>query len=1090
MKMKVISYFLIATALLPTQQVEASWFSNAKNVISSGTKWLTSKLNQFKAQTPVIQKRGILTPHEFSGLHSAFKPQYAHLSPLTGVALMPNFTNLYRHGSPNSAFTKLLNDSKISLFHHNDNGLRPTCNKSIPASSWNPEFLGTLAADIHLNRTQDAKWIDEFTQQCKDSHFKTFGIKPSISRINLTAEALAQSRNEMIDTPERVALYPYYYLPAVPAAMLMHKAKTRDDVATYVRSLDNRMQAQGAESPLKNPDVILNPEKRTVFSGADFAASLQEPLERVVSDAAKDETFETRLAAETDKQLNGLIVPQQVKQQHYGYQNAPAAPNCSEAALQDLCNIILSGSDGTFTFSLLPAHVHPLQAMKDFYTQHKSYTVVNDSTVGQAWMNLVSGHKDITYRRSVNKEHVAKEYEVASFLNNLLRLLNILFGTNAQSYAEFGEQISSEKRHIKADIIEEEKRVRFSISLHNEQIEAFLCVNPALHTWLEVPSREKKDKENNKDSDSWLGSLAKIINSNNTYAQETLKAELLLPQRQNVSFFANIWERFSSIFTPKTVAQATHISYANQENINNQYAPYYKQLLEDVGEKKRYAILTTLLQAEKGKTYSTTIANILFTAAKEGDCKLIEFLAQHNIDFNAKNEFGENALFYPIMIGYLDPTLNYAIPTTIQASTMQITGYKTCELLLKLGTDVHAKSYVGNTPLSYAAMRNQHALCELFIKHGADVNVQNTNGSTPLAEAARTGSKDACKRLLELGADTNIKNKYGLTPLSLAADKGYTEICKLLIEHGADIYIKDDEGNTLLHRAIHDKNIELCKLLIEHRADTNIKNNEGTTPLHFAMERGSIDICKLLFEHNAHVNIKNNEGIPALTMATIKGHIDICKLLIDHGADINAQIDNTGLTALHYTAIVSNNHKSNDICRLLLERGAKVNIKDNNGETPLNIAVKLGFIVISKLLLEHGADANIKDNSGNTPLHRTISESHDNNMPMCKLLLKHGAALEAKNSNDCTPLIIAARKNNTFLCNFLIEQGADVNAKDYCGYTPLHTAIINNNVEMCKLLLERGADVSVQDDTGKTPLGTVGPNRKELRELLIKYGAK
>ena len=75
--------------------------------------------------------------------------------------------------------------------------------------------------------------------------------------------------------------------------------------------------------------------------------------------------------------------------------------------------------------------------------------------------------------------------------------------------------------------------------------------------------------------------------------------------------------------------------------------------------------------------------------------------------------------------------------------------------------------------------------------------------------------------------------------------------------------------------------------------------------------------------------------------------------------------DNGGFTPLHeacgggHTAVV----------RLLLWKGANPNVKakDQDGWTPLHFAVLKGSTDVVETLLAKGADANVKGNDGQTP---------------------------------------------------------------------------------------------------------------------------
>ncbi|MDG6894308.1 ankyrin repeat domain-containing protein [Volucribacter amazonae] len=86
-------------------------------------------------------------------------------------------------------------------------------------------------------------------------------------------------------------------------------------------------------------------------------------------------------------------------------------------------------------------------------------------------------------------------------------------------------------------------------------------------------------------------------------------------------------------------------------------------------------------------------------------------------------------------------------------------------------------------------------------------------------------------------------------------------------------------------------------------------------------------------EEISDINQKNIDGDNMLHIATRKKDIHDIKVLIEYGINIDDQGD-LGYTAIHYACI--NGYQ--DIVELLLFYGANPNIKDEFGQTALDIA--------------------------------------------------------------------------------------------------------------------------------------------------------
>ena len=131
----------------------------------------------------------------------------------------------------------------------------------------------------------------------------------------------------------------------------------------------------------------------------------------------------------------------------------------------------------------------------------------------------------------------------------------------------------------------------------------------------------------------------------------------------------------------------------------------------------------------------------------------------------------------------------------------------------------------------------------------------------------------------------------------------------------------DGAGWTLLHIAAQHGNMGLAELLAAKGASPTATNDDGETPLHVA---GATWTCGT----GRTVSVESVGGVKIRTMAFKELKSDDCL----------------------------------GVAKLLLENGADVNARDENGNTPLKIAINSGKEDMIEFLLAHGADANAPDN--------------------------------------------------------------------------------------------------------------------------------
>lgn len=144
---------------------------------------------------------------------------------------------------------------------------------------------------------------------------------------------------------------------------------------------------------------------------------------------------------------------------------------------------------------------------------------------------------------------------------------------------------------------------------------------------------------------------------------------------------------------------------------------------------------------------------------------------------------------------------------------------------------------------------------------------------------------------------------------------------------------------------------------------------------------GDMDTVKKMLASDASlVHAKIEWGFTALHGVAGEEQLEMAEFLLDHGADPNAKNED-GITPMHLAVYP-------EMIELFVRRGGDIEIRSNDGRTPLLVwaSEQEGFETM-EALLKLGADAKAKDNSGQSAVDFARSREEEDKI---ELLKQHG----------------------------------------------------------------------------------------------------
>ncbi|KAI1213024.1 ankyrin repeat-containing domain protein [Annulohypoxylon truncatum] len=127
-----------------------------------------------------------------------------------------------------------------------------------------------------------------------------------------------------------------------------------------------------------------------------------------------------------------------------------------------------------------------------------------------------------------------------------------------------------------------------------------------------------------------------------------------------------------------------------------------------------------------------------------------------------------------------------------------------------------------------------------------------------------------------------------------------------------------------------------------------------------AARRGNDRIAWLLLQQGVDCNERDSDNLTPIMHGVIGGHEEVVRSLLLHGANIGDDSGTQRPSALHLAVL----HRRENILRVLLNHCSEdkrlIDGYDDEGRTPLHIAISTDFEAAVLMLLQYGADPQTK----------------------------------------------------------------------------------------------------------------------------------
>nr|XP_022914006.1 ankyrin repeat domain-containing protein 12 [Onthophagus taurus] len=278
---------------------------------------------------------------------------------------------------------------------------------------------------------------------------------------------------------------------------------------------------------------------------------------------------------------------------------------------------------------------------------------------------------------------------------------------------------------------------------------------------------------------------------------------------------------------------------------------------------------------------------------------------------------------------------------------------------------------------------------------------------------------------------------------------------------------------------------------------TRVASPKGVTTLMYACQQGDVEkvrrILRVQPETISKVDRSGKTALHYCCTSDNKCAAQAADLLVMAAPDLLDSRDEDGFTPLHLAVIAGNM----PLVTFLLANNADINAVDSEKHTVVHWATVCGETGALRAVLAAGAPVSTPDVHGGYPLHyaaQMCGGDKDSTLgiQVLQALLQHREIkVDVEDGDGRQPLLWAASAGSTKAVLALIRAGSTVNAPDKDGLTALHCAASRGHTDCIDTLLTLcGMSPDVIDSNGCTALHySVTLGHADATALLLTHGA-